>query len=46
MVLAADTGQVPPVLTTLRTLDVCKFIAKEAAILVEECFHNLVVYLQ
>jgi len=40
MVLTAERGLVPPVLTILMALNVCQFNAAEAATLVKECSPN------
>ena len=45
MVLTAERGLVPPVLTILLALNVCQFNATEAATLVKECFPNFEAFL-
>ena len=45
MVLTAEKGLVPPVLTILMALNVCQFDAAEAATLVKECFPNFEAFL-
>ena len=46
MVLTAERGLVPPVLTILMALNVCQFNAAEAATLVKECFPNFEAFLR
>jgi hypothetical protein len=46
MVLTAERGLVPPVLTILMALNVCQFNAAEVAALFKECFPNFEAFLR